>query len=615
MRNKKIEKILPLVQKPARYTGGELNSVIKNLDDISVRFAFCFPDIYEIGMSHLGMKILYGLINEMDGVWCERCFAPDIDMEEFMRKESIPLFALESGDSISNFDFIGFTLQYELCYTNMLNMLDLAGIPLRSSDRKELKNIVVAGGPCVCNPEPIADFVDMFILGEGEEIQPEFIRLYDACKKKGESKNDFLKKAACIQGVYVPSFYDVEYNGDGSVKSVMPNVPTVPESVSKRVVKKLDTMYFPKSFVVPYIDVVHDRATSEIFRGCIRGCRFCQAGFIYRPIREKSIETICTQSRQLCDSTGYDELSLCSLSTSDYSGVEELLTRLISWTSQKKINLSLPSLRVDNFSDNLAERLSKVRRSGLTFAPEAGTQRLRNVINKNVTEEELKRTCIRAFKNGWTQVKLYFMIGLPTETDEDVKGIAELASKVLYWFSSLPDKPQGKSVHVSVSVSSFIPKPFTPFQWERADLMKNLSRKQKLLTENVKSKKISVSWHDPKTSFMEAVLAKGSRRLGTVIESAFRKGCKFDAWDDKFNYSAWMKAFEEQGVDPAFFANREIPFDEVLPWDHLNYSIRKEFLINENQKAHRAETSFSCHQKCSACGADKLSGGVCDARG
>ena len=615
MRDKRVEKLLPVIQKPARYTGGELNSVVKDKNGVDVRFAFCFPDIYEIGMSHLGMKILYGLINNLDYAWCERCFAPDIDMEDKMREQGIPLFALESGDELKEFDIIGFTIQYELCYTNILNMINLAGLPLLSKDRHELKNLIIAGGPCVCNPEPIADFIDCALLGEGEELLPEFLNLYRECKNNGEGKESFLKKAAKIQGVYVPAFYDVEYNEDFTIKSVIPNVPEAPAKVAKRVVADLNTMYFPDNFVVPFIDIVHDRATSEIFRGCIRGCRFCQAGFLYRPIREKDIPTIKKQSKSLCDSTGYDELSLCSLSTSDYSEVEDLISGLIDWTSSEKINLSLPSLRVDNFSDSLAEQLSKVRRSGLTFAPEAGTQRLRDAINKNVTEEELKRTCLKAFNGGWTQVKLYFMIGLPTENMDDVKGIADLAMKVLYWFATMENKPKGKSAGVSISVSSFIPKPFTPFQWECCDTMEMLEKKQKWLMENVKSKKISVSWHYAPTSFMEAVFAKGNRRLCSVIKAAYEMGCKFDAWDDKFNFDIWQEAFKKCGVDPYFYANRKMAFEEVLPWDHLDYSINKKFLINENKKAYESVTSFNCRQRCAGCGADRLTGGVCHARG
>ena len=614
MRSKELEKILPMVQKPARYTGGELGSVVKNKEDISVRFAFCFPDLYEIGMSHLGIKILYGLLNSLDYVWCERCFAPDIDMEQIMRERNIPLFALESGDALDEFDFIGFTLQYEMCYTNVLNMLDLAHIPLKSADRKELKNIVIVGGPCVCNPEPIADFVDVICLGEGEELLADVVNLYKECKKAGESKVDFLRKAAAIEGVYIPSFYDVVYNEDCTVKEVLPKFDFAPKTVKKRVVADLDNMYFPETFPVPFVQAIHDRATAEVFRGCIRGCRFCQAGFIYRPIREKSAETVRKQSKILCDNTGYEELSLCSLSTSDYSEIEQLLPALISDCEGKKINLSLPSLRVDNFSENLAEKLARVRRSGLTFAPEAGTQRLRDAINKNVTEEELMRTCKKAFEGGWSMVKLYFMMGLPTETDEDVAGISALADKVVDLFYSIPDRPKGRAVSINVSCASFIPKPFTPFQWEAADDSETLERKKNVLLSSGKSKKVSISYNNSTDTLIEAVLAKGSRRLCKVVEKAFENGCKFDSWDEHFNFEGWMKAFEECGENPDFYAHRKIPFEEVLPWDHIDYSIRKDYLISENKKAHQSITSPHCRIKCAACGADKLSGGVCHAR-
>ena len=614
MRSKEIEKILPFVQKPARYTGGEPGSVVKDKSDVDVRFGFCFPDLYEIGMSHLGMKILYGLLNEMPGVWCERCFAPDLDMENIMREKNIPLFALESGDALDAFDFIGFTLQYEMSYTNVLHMLSLAGIPLKSADRKGLNNIVIVGGPCVCNPEPIADFVDVVCLGEGEELLPEVVELYRDCKNSGDSKDTFLQKASAIEGVYIPAFYDVAYHDDGTLKAVLPKYDFVPKTVKKRVVADLDNMYFPQSFVVPFVQAVHDRATAEVFRGCIRGCRFCQAGFIYRPIREKSAAVIKAQSEALCRNTGYEELSLCSLSTSDYSEIEPLLNDLISTCEEKKVNLSLPSLRVDNFSDNLAEKLARVRRSGLTFVPEAGTQRLRDAINKNVTEEELMNTCRKAFEGGWSLVKLYFMMGLPTETDEDVAGISALADKVVDLFYSIPDKPKGKAVSINVSCASFIPKPFTPFQWEAANDSETLERKKEVLLSANHSKRVSISYNNSTDTLIEAVLAKGSRRLCDVLLKAYENGCKFDSWDEHFNFEGWMKAFEACGVDPKFFANRRIPFDEVLPWDHIDYSVRKEYLMRENIKAHESKTSPNCRQQCAACGADKLSGGVCHAR-
>lgn len=610
--NKKAEKLLPLVQKPGRYTGGELNSVIKNPKDVDIRFAFCFPDTYEIGMSHLGMKILYSLLNKREDTWCERVFAPWVDMEELMRKNNVPLFALESSDEIKDFDVIGFTLQYELCYTNVLNMLDLAGVPVRSADRKSLTPLVIGGGPCVCNAEPIADFFDLTLPGEGEEVLNELMDLFKEYKKKGASKEEFLKAAAEIEGVYVPSFYEFSYNDDNTIKGVTSS-NGAPERVKKRIISDLDTVFYPESFVVPFIDIVHDRAVEEIFRGCIRGCRFCQAGFLYRPIREKSSDTVNKQCRSLCDTTGYDEISLSSLSTSDYTQLQSLLEGIFSWSEDDKVSVSLPSLRVDNFSDELMEKLQKVRKSGLTFAPEAGTQRLRDAINKNVTEREVIETSRKAFSGGWTNVKLYFMMGLPTETNEDVVGIADLAQKVVDEFYKNPNKPKGKGVNVSISVSCFVPKPFTPFQWEAQDTMEQLKEKQQLLLESVKSRKISVSYHDARTSFLEGVFARGDRRLCDVMERAWRKGCRFDSWDECFSFEKWMEAFEECGVDPYFYTSRKRNYDEILPWDHMDYGIGKKFFQKEAEKAYQSVTTPHCREKCNACGANKLNGGKCDA--
>lgn len=611
---KNVEKILQYVQKPARYAGGELNSVQKDLDKVSLRYAFCFPDLYEIGMSHLGMKILYSLVNDKENYWCERVFAPDSDMEEQMRKNDVPLFALESGDYIKDFDIIGFTLMYELSYTNVLNMLDLAGIPLKSSDRTDLTPIVCCGGPCACNPEPITDFVDIVFLGDGEESTIEVLDLLNECKKNGSSKYDFLMKAKDIKGVYVPLFYVDSYNEDGTLKELKP-LHGAPAKVKKSVVADMNKCFYPKEFVVPFINIVHDRAVEEIFRGCIRGCRFCQAGFIYRPIREKSVETINKQAKALIESTGYDELSLCSLSTSDHSKVNEMLSSLIDWTEKDKINLSLPSLRVDNFSDELVDKLNRVRKSGLTFAPEAGTQRLRDVINKNVTEEEVLRTCTKAFDNGWTSVKLYFMMGLPTETMEDIEGIADLGMKVIHTFYNNPNRQKGSGIQVSISCASFIPKPFTPFQWEPEDSMESLKAKQVHLLESIPTKKIKVSYHQTPTSLLEGVLARGDRRLGKVMLDAWKLGCKFDSWDDKFNFDSWMKAFEMNGIDPFFYTKRRRPFDEILPWDHLDYGVSRKFLENENKKAHENKTTPHCRIKCAGCGANMINGGHCDARG
>lgn len=611
---KEVEKILQYVQKPARYAGGELNCVVKDAGKVDLRYAFCFPDLYEIGMSHLGMKILYSLVNSREDAWCERVFAPDTDMEEQMRKNNVPLFALESSDYIKDFDIIGFTLMYELSYTNVLNMLDLAGVPLKAENRTELTPIICAGGPCACNPEPLADFLDIVFLGDGEESTMEVLDLLKKCKKEGKSKFEFLCEAKDITGVYVPSFYKDSYNDDGTLKEIMP-LNNAPAKVKKAVVSDLNKCFYPKEFVVPFISIVHDRAVEEIFRGCIRGCRFCQAGFTYRPIREKSVETINEQAKALIKSTGYDELSLCSLSTSDHSCVNEMLTSLIDWTVKDKINLSLPSLRIDNFSDDLADKLNQVRRSGLTFAPEAGTQRLRDVINKNITEEEVIRTCTRAFDSGWTSVKLYFMMGLPTETMEDIEGIANLAMEVVHSFYKNPNRQKGTGVQVSVSCASFIPKPFTPFQWEAEDSMEALKEKQKHLLESIPSKKIKVSYHETPTSLLEGVLARGDRRLGKVILDAYKIGCTFDSWDDRFNFDAWLEAFEKNSIDPYFYTRRKRPFEEVLPWDHLDFGVSRKFLENENKKAYENKTTPHCRIKCAGCGANKLNGGSCDARG
>lgn len=606
----KLERRFLQVQKPSRYTGGELNSVTKNLDDVAVRFAFCFPDLYEVGMSHLGMKILYGQFNNEPDVWCERVFAPDKDMEELMIQQDIPLFGLESRDPIRDFDFIGFTLQYEMSYTAILHMLDLAGVPIRADMRDESFPLVVAGGPCACNPEPLADFFDLFFLGEGEEVDLEVINLYKEYKAKGYSKKEFLRACADIEGVYVPSLYDVSYKEDGTVAAITP-LDGVKPTVRKRIIKDLNNCYYPDSFVVPFTDIVFDRAQTEIFRGCIRGCRFCQAGFIYRPVREKSVETIDKQSHDLCRNTGYEEFSLSSLSTSDYTKLEELLDTLLNWAEKEHTNISLPSLRIDGFSEELANRLNVLRRAGLTFAPEAGTQRLRDAINKNLCEEEILETVTKAFKGGWTAVKLYFMLGLPTETLEDVEGIAQLGQKVVNAFYANPDKPKGKGVTVSLSTSCFVPKAFTPFQWEPQDTLEQLQEKQQHLRSSIHTRKISLSYHDAKTSFLEAVLARGDRRLCRVLEEGSKRGFNLDSWSEHFDFDAWMAVFEACGLDPAFYANRRRPYDEILPWDHLDYGVTKAFLIRENELAHQATTTPNCRQACSGCGAACWKEGVC----
>ena len=609
MKREKLEQMLLQVQKPAQYIGGELNSVMKDKAKVDCRLAFCFPDKYEVGMSHLGMKILYSLYNQRENWWCERVFAPDADMEALLRKEGEPLYALESLDPIKDFDFILFTLQYEMSYTGVLNMLDLAGVPVLAKERTGLWPIVAAGGPCACNPEPLADFVDLFILGEGEEVNLEITDLYMQAKKEGWDKQRYLKEAAKIGGVYVPSLYDVSYNADGTIHAVTPNCPEAPAKVTKRIIADLDKVFFPEKFVVPFINIVHDRSMLELQRGCLRGCRFCQAGFIYRPLREKHYDTLNHDAHCLCDTSGYEELSLTSLSTSDYLEIEPLLDDLLAWTPQQRVSLSLPSLRVDNFSKELMEKVSRIKKSGLTFAAEAGTQRLRDVINKNVTEEEVLSTCKTAFEGGYTSVKLYFMMGLPTETMEDIEGIANLAQKVVDLYYSLPTRPKGRSVSVSISCACFVPKPFTPFQFEGQDTMELLREKQKHLLASVKSKKISVSYHDADVSFIEAILAKGDRRMGPVILSAWKKGSKLDGWYEYFDPQRWYDAMAECGLDPAFYANRHRDYDEVMPWDHLDFCVSKEFLIRENKIARQSATTPQCRERCSACGANCLTGG------
>lgn len=611
MLREKIEKHLLSVQKPSRYIGGEVGSIIKDKSKVDVRFAFCFPDTYDIGMSHLGMKILYSLTNMRENYWCERVFAPSEDFETIMRENDIPLYALESLDPIRDFDFIGFTMQYELSYTNVLNMLDLAGIPVFAKDRtEELTQIVVAGGPCVCNPEPLADFFDLFILGEGEEVNLKLMDLYFEMKKQGASRLDFLHKAAQIEGIYVPRFYKFSYKDDGTILKVEAT-DGAPAVVRKRIIRDLDKVFYPDNFVVPFTEIVQDRVSVEVLRGCIRGCRFCQAGFIYRPFREKNVDTVVKEAKCLCENTGYDEVSLASLSTSDHSDIDLMLTELINYTAQEKINLSLPSLRMDNFSESLLEKIKRVRKSGLTFAAEGGTQRLRDVINKNITEEEIMNTCRIAFEGGYATVKLYFMMGLPTETDEDIVGIAELAQRVVDLFYSIENRPKGKGVQVSVSCATFVPKPFTPFEFEPQDTREMIEHKQKLLVSAIKSKKIRVSWHDSNVSILEAVLAKGDRRLCDVIYTAWKKGCKFDSWSEHYKFDKWMEAFEECGIDPAFYANRRFDYDEILPWDHLDYLVSKDFFIRENKRAHESKTTPHCRKRCSGCGVNKKVGREC----
>lgn len=601
------EKILRSVEKPARYTGGEWGQILKDKNAVEIRFAFCFPDTYEIGMSNLGVRILYDVLNSRDDTWCERVYAPWVDMEACMRTQGIPLWAHESGDPISVFDIIGFSLQYELCYTNVLNMLELAGLPLLASERGDTDPLVVGGGPCTYNAEPIADYFDLFMIGEGEEVICELVSLYKEHKKKGFHKSDFLHDAAKIEGIYVPSLYEVSYHDDGTIAAVKAKYEDIPVKIKKRIVKDMDKAPYPKTLVMPFIQTVQDKITLEVYRGCIRGCRFCQAGMVWRPVREKSPEVLCQTAMTLADATGYDEMTLSSLSISDYSCIEKLTDELLAWTDDRKISLSLPSLRVDSFTKELMDKISTVRTGSLTFAPEAGTQRLRDVINKNVREEDLMRACRTAFEGGKSQVKLYFMQGLPTETNEDLDGIAELAEHVIEEYYHTPGRPK-KSPGVTISAACFIPKPFTPFQWEPQCDMETLLEKQKYLTGKITDRRIKYNYHDARVSRIEAVFARGDRKLNAVLAEAHRRGMRFDSWDEHFDYNKWMEVFDTVGIDPAFYANREFAENEILPWDNIDIGVSKAFLLRERHRAYEAIPTKNCRESCSGCGADRLGG-------
>ena len=609
MQNKNISSVLKSVSKPGRYIGGEFNSVIKNKDEVKVRFAFCFPDTYEIGMSNLGVRILYDVLNKDDSVWCERVYAPWTDMKEKMEEYSIPLSAVESGDPLDKFDLVAFSLQYEMCYTTTLAMLKLAGFPIWAKDRAEDCPIIIGGGPCVYNSEPVAEFFDLINVGEGEEVLLEICHLYERMKNDGSyTRSAFLREASHINGVYIPSLYDVSYNEDGTIKEYKPLYDDVPTKIKKRIIEDMDKAPYPEKLVMPYIETVHDRIVLEVYRGCIRGCRFCQAGMVYRPIREKSVETLCKQAKCLYDNSGYDEISLISLSISDYSQLPELTDNLLEWTDASHVSLSLPSLRIDSFSEELMKKVSSVRTGGITFAPEAGTQRLREVINKNVSEEDLMRSVGIAFRGGKSNVKLYFMNGLPTETDEDIVGIAGLAKKVVDQYYAMPKPERPKGLGVTVSVSCFVPKPFTPFQWEKQDTFDELIRKQALLKSAITDRRIKYAYHDAKVSFIEAVLARGDRRLAPAIAYLADKGVMLDAWDEFFNYDLWIEAFEKCGIDPAFYTSRGFGLDEVLPWDIIDIGVTKAFLRRERDKAYEGKTTPSCAEHCSGCGANKLGG-------
>lgn len=599
------DELLFSVTKPARYIGGEVNSVIKNLENIKVRFAMCFPDVYEVGMSHLGTKILYHTMNKRDDTYCERIFAPWTDMEEKMREKKIPLFTLETKDEINKFDFVGFTLQYEMSYTNIINMLDLGNIKILSEERVGNDPFVVFGGPCASNPEPLADIADFFVIGDGEEVMEEILDKYVKWKDDGSSRLEFLESICNITGVYVPSFYNVNYNEDGTINSMIGKKDIYPKLINRRIVKDLNEVDYPDKLIVPSTEIVHDRIVLETFRGCTRGCRFCQAGVIYRPVRERKVDKLMELAEKLIKSTGYDEISLSSLSICDYSDLQVLVYNLMEKYEDKKVSVSLPSLRIDSFSVELINEIQRVRKTGLTFAPEAGTQRMRDIINKGVTEEDLMKSVRAAFESGWNSIKLYFMIGLPFETLEDVEGIGDLAEKVVDVYFSIPKEKRQKGLNVTVSTSSFVPKPFTPFQWEPQNDIETLKEKQRCLKDKIKNKKITYNYHQSNVSFLEGVFARGDRKLSKVLINAWKKGCKFDGWNEFFDFDKWMESFNECGVKPEFYAHRKREYDEILPWDFINIGVTKKFLIDEAEKAKNEIITPDCREGCTACGINR----------
>lgn len=607
--NKITDDILYKVEKPARYIGGEYNSFSKDKNSVDIRYAFCFPDVYEVGMSHLGTRILYYVLNMREDTFCERAFAPWPDMEKLMRENDVPMYTLETKDSLKEFDFVGFTLQYEMSYTNVLNMLNMAGINVRASERNEEDPIIVCGGPCAYNPEPLYDIADFFVIGEGEEVINETLDIYK--EYKGKTKAEFLRRIAKIQGVYVPSLYSCEYNNDGTIKEFKPLYEDVPASVKKRIIKNFNESDFPDKLIVPYTEIVHDRLVLETFRGCTRGCRFCQAGMIYRPVREKSTEKLIELSDKLVKSTGYDEISLSSLSICDYSDIQNLVKSLVKKYEGKKVGVSLPSLRIDSFSVDLIKEIQKVRKTGLTFAPEAGSQRMRDVINKGVTEQNLIDSVSSAFKSGWSTIKLYFMIGLPYENIDDVKGIGELAEKVVSVYYSIPKEERSKGLRVTVSTSIFVPKPFTPFQWIAMDRVDDVKEKIWAVKDSIKSRAVTYNWHESQVSYLEAIFARGDRKLCDVLIKAFEKGAKFDGWSEYFNFDTWMEAFKECEVDGDFYAYRNREYDEILPWDFINPGVTKTYLMKENEKAKSAEVTPDCRLGCSNCGVNTKLEGEC----